>query len=85
MMTNIHENPFETAIKLLNAKIKHMDSLINAYLENIMNAPSTINRILTYYAIGFDPAYPNKTYIMFGGLKIREYTLVKPSYKGGII
>ena len=84
-MTNIHENPFEMAFRLLNAKIKYMESLIEQYLENIMNAPSTINRILTYYSIGFDPAYPNKTYIMFGGLKVREYELVRPSYEGGII
>ena len=76
-------DPFKTAIELLNAKIKHMYSLIEEYLQNIMNAPSTINRLLTYYHIGFDPAYPDKTYIMFGGKIIREYTLVKPSYRGG--
>ena len=78
------ENPFEKGIRMLNEAISEMYQLIEEYLQNVFNAPSTINRILTYYAIGFDPAYPNKTYIMFGGMKIREYELEKPNWKGDV-
>ena len=77
------ENPYEKGIRILNETINKNYQLMEEYLQNIFNAPSTVNKILTYYAIGFDPAYPNKNYIMFGGKKIREYEFVKPNWKGG--
>lgn len=51
---------------------------INAYLEYIINAPSTINRIAKFYAIGFNPEKFNETYIMFNGRIVKTYVITVP-------
>lgn len=50
-------------------------SAMNDYLENIFNAPSTINRIMRYYAIGIDDNKPLERYIMFGGTIVAVYKI----------
>ena len=52
--------------------------LIESYLENIINSPSTINRIATHYAIGFDPCHPEKLYLLFEDKKVQEFELPFP-------
>ena len=51
---------------------------IEDYLQNIFTSASTINRILKYYAIGFNPSEPNKRSIFFNGKCIRTYELEIP-------
>ena len=45
------------------------------YFENIFNAPSTINRIMRYYAIGIDDSKPLERYIMFGGMVVAVFEI----------
>lgn len=71
-------------IKKVNEILKEFYAVIEEYLEYIFNAPSTINRIIKYYAIGFDADNYNKRYIMFGGMIIREYELEVPKIECGI-
>lgn len=78
----MNEN-YKKIIETIDKIIKEFYSQIEKYLQNIFNAPSTINRIIKYYAIGFPSDYTsNKRYIMFGGMIIREYELVMPKYDG---
>lgn len=56
----------ESKILQLSKKYMYMrHTELNAYLENIMNAPSTINRILTLYTLEYKP-YTGLYYLMFG-------------------
>ena len=73
---------YEVIIDTINDIFHKLYSLMNEYLEYIFNAPSTINRIMKYYAIGFDDNEPTKRYIMFGGTIVREYELIIPEYEG---
>ena len=49
----------------LNKAIKRMYNAMELYLENILYSPSTINKLLPYYQIGYNPSEPNKHYIIF--------------------
>ena len=61
-------------IDAVDAILKKVYSEMNDYFENILNAPSTINRVIKYYHLGFNPGEPDSRYIMFvGGKIIREY------------
>lgn len=51
-------------------------AIINEYLEYIFNLPSTINRIIKYYALGLQEDEPYKRYIMFNGTIVKEYEIV---------
>ena len=70
---------YEVIIETINNIFRTIYKEMNDYLENIINSPSTINRIVKYYAIGLpsDPTI-HKRWIMFGGTCIREYELVMP-------
>lgn len=46
------------------------------YLLNILNAPSTINRIIKYYSVGYNPDEPNKHFILFNYTIVNEYKLI---------
>lgn len=72
------EENYEKLFKTLSKAISELYYQLNDYLENIFNSPSTINKIMKYYAIGFDPTETNKRYIMFGGTVVREYVLELP-------
>lgn len=66
-----------TAISdMVNRMLKTLYFAMNMYFEHIFNSPSTINRIITYYAVGFNEDEPNKGFIMFDGEVIKEYNLV---------
>lgn len=67
--------------KLTNATIRKMYKEMNDYLEYILKLPSTINRIMRYYAIGF-PSNPStlERYIMFCGIIVRKYVIEFPKY-----
>lgn len=65
-------------IEFLNNAIKETYKSINDYLEYIFKLPSTINRILVYYAIGFNPSEPNKRSIYYNGKCVRRYELEIP-------
>ena len=73
-------NNYDYIIETINNIIKKLYSLIEEYLQNIFNAPSTINRVLKYYAIGLNPSEPNKRYVYFMGLKVKEFELVLPEW-----
>ena len=73
---------YEVIVKAVHDAIHKLYSLMNEYMEYIFNAPSTINRIMRYYAIGFQDGEPTKRYIMFGGTIVREYELIIPEYEG---
>lgn len=73
---------YEVIINTIDNIFHKLYSLMNEYLEYIFNAPSTINRIMKYYAIGFQDGEPTKRYIMFGGTIVREYELIMPEYEG---
>ena len=73
----------EECIDIINNALKKIYKAINDYLENIINAPSTINRIIRYYAVGLTDD-PNKRYILFDGVIVREYELVMPKIECGI-
>lgn len=66
---------YEIVINTLDRMFKTVYSAMNDYLENIFNAPSTINRIMKYYAIGIDDNKPLERYIMFGGTIVAVYTI----------
>lgn len=63
----------------INRVLSNIYKDMNDYLENIITAPSTINRIYKYYAIGLpsDPTV-NERYLMFGGTIIRKYVIENP-------
>lgn len=48
---------------------------VNDYLENILNAPSTINRLLTHYSIGKPVGNPLKMCIIFHGQVVKVFAL----------
>lgn len=73
---------YEMVMKAIHDALHNLYSLMNEYMEYIFNAPSTINRIMRYYAIGFQDGEPTKRYIMFGGTIVREYELIMPEYEG---
>ena len=58
---------YDIVVKTLNILFTILYSTMNDYLENIFNAPSTINRIMKYYAIGFNVDKPLERYVMFRG------------------
>ena len=59
---------YEVVINTIDKILRRLYSDMNDYFENIFNAPSTINRVIKYYAIGFDNDKPLERYIMFGGI-----------------
>ena len=72
-------NNYDIINNEINRVLYNIYKDINDYLENIITAPSTINRIFKYYAIGL-PADPivNERYIMFGGTVVRKYVIENP-------
>lgn len=73
-MNRMTEN-YEGIMNGLDKMFKTLYSAMNDYLENIFNAPSTINRIMKYYAIGIDDNKPLERYIMFGGTIVAVYKI----------
>lgn len=60
----------------INKTLWEFYAMINEYLEYIFNLPSTINRIITYYALGIQEDEPYKRYIMFNNTIVKEYKIV---------
>lgn len=73
-------NNYDYIIETINNIIKKLYSLVEEYLQNIFNAASTINRVLRYYGVGFNPSEPNKRYIFFKGMVVKELELILPKY-----
>lgn len=48
---------------------------VNDYLENILNAPSTINRLLTHYSVGKKVGNPLEMCIIFHGQVVKVFSL----------
>lgn len=72
----MNNNNYNVIVETIDNILYELYSEMEKYMENIFNAPSTINKILTYYALGFNPAEPTKRFIMFGGKIIREYEII---------
>lgn len=62
-------------LALLEASYNKVLFAMEMYLQNILNAPSTINRILMYYNVGYNPDHPNKRYILFQNLVVQTYII----------
>lgn len=45
------------------------------YLQNIFNAPSTINRLLTYYSFAYNVEEPYERYLLFGGCIVKTFKM----------
>lgn len=76
--------PIQKGIQIIKDAIMEVYQQIEEYLLNIFNSPSTINRLLPYYAIGFDPTETNKKYIMFNGVIVKEFEVDLPNVECGI-
>ena len=48
---------------------------VNDYLENILNAPSTINRLLTHYSVGKKVGNPLEMAVIFQGQIVKVFSL----------
>lgn len=48
---------------------------VNDYLENILNAPSTINRLLMHYSVGKKVDNPLEMCIIFRGQVVKVFSL----------
>ena len=72
---------YDIIINSIDKMFKTLYSAMNDYLENIFNTPSTINRIMKYYAIGIDDSKPLERYIMFGGTIVKVF---KIEYDGDV-
>lgn len=66
---------YEVIVNTLDKIFTRLYSAMYDYLENIFNAPSTINRIMKYYAIGINNDKPLERYIMFGGTIVAVYKI----------
>lgn len=75
--------PIQKEIKIIKQAITEQYQQIEGYLFNIFDSPSTINRLLVYYEIGFDPK-ENKRYIMFNGVIVKEFKVNLPNVECGI-
>ena len=76
--------PIQKGIQIIQEAITEVYKQIEEYLFNVFNSPSTINRIMRYYAIGFDSTVTNKRYIMFGGTIVKEFEIDLPKVECGI-
>ena len=77
-------NNYDYIIEIVNKMMKKLYSVIEEYLEYIFNAPSTVNKVITYYRIGYNPSEPHKEYIYFKDILVKEFELVLPKYNKGI-
>lgn len=68
-------NNYDYIIETINNIIKKLCSLIEEYLENILNAPSTINRLLTYYSFAYNVEEPYERYLLFGGCIVKTFKM----------
>lgn len=66
---------YEVIMNGIDKMFTKLYSAMNDYFENIFNAPSTINRVIKYYTIGFDNDKPLERYIMFGGMIVAVFEL----------
>lgn len=76
------QNNYDIIKKLINDILNEIYKDMDDYLENIINSPSTINKIFKYYSIGVpeDPTIHEK-YLMFGEKIVRIYVIEDPSPK----
>ena len=76
--------PIQKGIQIIKDAIMEVYQQIEEYLLNIFNSPSTINRLLPYYSIGFDSTETNKKYIMFNGVIVKKFEVDLPNVECGI-
>ena len=69
---------YTVIINAINNMYRTIYMHIETYLKYIVDAPSTINRIAKYYAIGFREGKSNEVYIMFNSKIVKIYTINIP-------
>lgn len=72
-------NNYQIVSDCVNKILKKRYEIIERYLENILDSPSTINRIIKYYRIGHSEDY-SEIYLLFGNTIIRRYGITKEDY-----
>ena len=75
--------PIQKGIQIIEEAIMEDYLQIGGYLFNVFNRPSTINRLLPHYTIGFDSG-TNKRYIMFNGVIVKEFEVNLQNVERGI-
>jgi len=65
--------------EVINQMLYQVMTRISQYLENIIKAPSTINRIIMYYGWGNNIDKPSEWYITFNDQIIKTFEIVLPS------
>lgn len=72
-------NNYQVVSDFINRILTKRYQLIENYLENILNSPSTINRIIKYYRVGYSEDY-SKMYLLFRDTIIRKYGISLNDY-----
>lgn len=60
----------------INKMLYQVMAQINQYFENILKAPSTINRIIIYYGWGNNIDKPSEWYITFNDQIIKTFEVI---------
>lgn len=69
---------YSSVLEYIDSIIKKFYSVIEEYLEYIFNSPSTINRIIRYYTLGYSPYKVNERYILFNGKVVKTFFIYVP-------
>lgn len=71
-------NNYDLLIEKINKIFKIRNSLLNDYVENILNSPSTINKLIKYYHLTYYEDDPYKVSITFlREISTNDFTIVK--------
>ena len=70
---------FRVASKILEKQYLKKLARIEKHLEYVFNSPSTVNRVIKYFRIGYST--DGKTlYLLFGDKVVREYDISRDAY-----
>lgn len=73
-MNNEYPN-FEYVDKTVKKILYNFYSSINDYLQNILNSPSTANKLIKHYAVASKDDEPYYAYILFDNKIVRRFEI----------